>query len=218
MKSICLFVKAPVAGRVKTRLMPAIGARACADLYQAMAEDTFAVASQVPDTSVSVAYEASPDFPAPDWLPGVRAWFPQEGAGLGDRLSQAVRVAFAAGAGPLLVIGSDLPSLTTELLGKAFALLESAPLVLGPSADGGYYLIGLRDPRIELFNGIAWSTPRVFAQTVERAAEAGLGYRRLPVRRDLDTPADLAAYQTREAISAEFHATSAVLGGLPLCR
>ena len=100
---------------------------------------------------------------------------------------------FADGFSSVAIIGSDIPDLPPEVFGESFAALESRGAVIGPAADGGYYLIGFREETFvpEVFEGIAWSTEGVFAETLERLIRAGVGVHLLPSRRDVDTPEDL---------------------------
>lgn len=190
--TIIVFVKAPVPGEVKTRLIPVLREDGTANLYRALAQDTLEVVQQVPAVRVQVAYQVHPHFHDPSWLCINVPWFAQEGGDLGERLIHATERAFEQKGGPLVVIGSDLPTLTPALLEKSLRLLRGAPVVLGPSADGGYYLIALQRPMPGLFRAIAWSTAKVLEQTQQAVAREGLTARRLPMRRDLDTPDDLA--------------------------
>jgi len=91
----------------------------------------------------------------------------------------------------VVVIGSDCPAVDQELIESAFQILENYPVVVGPSQDGGYYLIGMNQPHWEVFRGIAWSTDRVFAQTIDVLHRCGIEYGLLPKLTDIDTPEDL---------------------------
>jgi rSAM/selenodomain-associated transferase 1 len=133
---------------------------------------------------------------------------PQRGHDLGDRLLSAFEQAHAAGYERCVIMSSDSPNLPLTNLVLAFEQLDTTPVVLGPCDDGGYYLIGLRQPQPTLFQDIAWSTEVVYRQTVERSAAAGLEVATLPTWYDIDTNADLerlhANLRTRppQAISA----------------
>ena len=104
---------------------------------------------------------------------GIRL-IPQVGADLGARMAQASADLFARGYQRVVIVGTDLPTMTAPALGEAFALLSTHDLVLGPALDGGYYLLGLRRPAPELFSDIPWSTDRVLAMTQKKAAALGL--------------------------------------------
>ncbi|KUL35485.1 hypothetical protein ADL12_20155 [Streptomyces regalis] len=187
--------KAPRPGTVKTRLHPLLGPTGCARLQAELIRHTLETTSaQGLRTFLAYTSENGPDNPEGPYSltpTGVRLLV-QRGGDLGQRLTAAVTDAFADGAGPLLVIGTDAPTLTRDHLTAALSALESADVVLGPALDGGYYLIGLRAPHTELFalDPAWWSTDKVLAATLTRADEAGLRTRLLAPLRDLDTPED----------------------------
>jgi rSAM/selenodomain-associated transferase 1 len=115
----------------------------------------------------------------------------QSGAGLGERMQRAISAMFSRGISQVVLIGSDLPHLSPQIIQQAFQeLSQGAMATLGPSEDGGYYLIGLRQPCPQIF-AIEMSTPRVLRQTVELIRQAGLPLARLPETFDVDTIADL---------------------------
>ncbi|UGY91229.1 TIGR04282 family arsenosugar biosynthesis glycosyltransferase [Streptomyces gobiensis] len=195
--AVLVMAKAPRPGTVKTRLHPLLGPERCAALQAELIRHTLAVTSSY-GLRTYVAYapgEAEGEDSTCDLAPsGVRPLL-QRGGDLGQRLTAAVTDAYADGAGPLLVIGTDAPTLTGELLAAARTALEDRDVVLGPALDGGYYLIGMRGPHTGLFgiDPALWSTDRVLAATRARADEHGLSVRLLPPLRDLDTPEDAAA-------------------------
>jgi glycosyltransferase A (GT-A) superfamily protein (DUF2064 family) len=120
-------------------------------------------------------------------------WFAQRGEDLGARIESAAVYAFARGRGPVVVVGTDSPTLPPSFVERAFASLssEESDVALGPTEDGGYYLVGLREPFEGLFRNVEWSTPRAYARTAENVARAGLRLLELPRWYDVDTPADL---------------------------
>jgi uncharacterized protein len=185
-------VKHPRAGEVKTRLGAAIGAQAAADLYRALAEHVVEATTPSPaDYERLVFFDPPGSLQAMrDWLPGTRL-LAQSGHDLGARMADAFARAFARGASRVAIVGTDTPSVSRETVNEALSALDGADVVVGPTTDGGYYLLALREPRPELFAGIAWSTPSVAAQT--RARAAGLAVHELPVGRDVDTVEDLRA-------------------------
>jgi rSAM/selenodomain-associated transferase 1 len=124
---------------------------------------------------------------------GRRDGFPQAGADLGERMKNAFQHCFADGFDDVIIIGSDIPDLPPEIFAEAFAALENRGAVIGPAADGGYYLIGFRKETFapEAFEGIVWSTQAVFAETVARLERVGVGVHLLPSWRDVDTVDDL---------------------------
>jgi len=190
--SIAVLAKAPVPGFANTRLIPAIGAHAAAVLQERMTERTVATALEAGVGPVTLW--GAPDAGHDSFLKMVVqhpiALRPQAQGDLGARMLAAI----AAGPGPVLVIGTDCPALTAvHLRGAARALRdEGADVVLIPAEDGGYVLIGTRAPYPQLFSGIAWSTPRVLAETRARVIAQRLRLAELPPLWDVDTEADLA--------------------------
>ncbi len=189
---VLVMAKRPKAGQAKTRLSPPLTAQGAADLYEALLDDTIALVSRLPRVRVGVAI--SPAAALAAWQPRVppdTLLLPVDGADIGVCLREAMAQAFAAGFEHVLAINSDGPTLPLGYIGEADRALERAHVALGPSDDGGYYLVGLRHPAPTLFTGVAWSTPLVMAQTMERARAAGLTVGLLPSWYDVDTAADL---------------------------
>ncbi len=192
---------------MKTRLVPALGAEAAADLYRSLAEGVLTETSPRRGE-----YERLVFYDPPDAADAMRQWLPsgrlrrQASGDLGARMTHAFAKAFARGARAVAIAGSDVPSLTREDVVEAFDTLAHADVVLGPAQDGGYYLVALRAPQRALFEGIGWSTPTVLAETLARASAAGLSVAQLEVRRDVDTIEDL---------RAEWPRVERLLGGDP---
>ena len=195
LRSLCIlvFAKAPVAGEVKTRLIPALGAAGAANLYRAMARHCISTA--VTAFHGAVELWCSPDVHHVFFEESRTKWNltsrPQGPGDIGARMSAAMRSALE-GAEAVLLMGTDVPALTAADIGAAAAALSGGcDAVFVPTADGGYGLIGLRrhDPR--LFDGIAWSTPAVMAQTRDRLRLLGWRWVELPPRWDVDDKADL---------------------------
>jgi hypothetical protein len=184
--------KEPAAGRTKTRLCPPLSPSDAARLYEALLHDTIALVARRPGVRLAVA--VTPPSAVGVFrlrLPHDALLLPVEGQDIGACLSQATAHLFAAGFSRVMALNSDGPTLPGAYLGRAGALLGCHDVVLGPSEDGGYYLVGLRHPAPGLFQGIAWSTSRVMAQTIDRAAALGLSVALLPPWYDVDTAADL---------------------------
>ncbi|MGB9634221.1 MAG: TIGR04282 family arsenosugar biosynthesis glycosyltransferase, partial [Chloroflexaceae bacterium] len=178
--------------RTKTRLCPPLSHAAAAELYACFLRDTLALARQVPASSRVIVYqpeEAADYFAAlaPDF-----ALLPQQGADLGERMERCFTTVLGAGQGAAVLIGSDIPTLPMAHVNRAFALLGEHDLVLGPSDDGGYNLIGMRRPHPRPLREVTMSTPTVLRDTLAIAAELGLRAALLPGWYDVDTPADLA--------------------------
>ena len=187
---IILFAKHPRPGQVKTRLLPLCTPTQAADLYRGFLLDSVALLrASAADLKVVACEppEAEGELAALLGREGL-AFVPQPQTGLGQRLDQLFAWAFAQGMERVLALGSDSPSLPAALLDEGLELLTRREVVIGPSTDGGYYLIGLRQPAPELFTGIAWSTGQVLDQTLERLGQRSLGL--LPMWYDVDTPED----------------------------
>ncbi len=185
---VVIFAKAPVAGRVKTRLIPVLGADGAAALAARMLRDTL---SQV--RASASAFELCVDPPGSDWPTDLPAdvWCTDQGPGdLGERLARAAERVIAAGESVLL-IGTDCPSLDADRLRDAAARLEAHDAVMLPAQDGGYVLLGLSRFDASLFADVAWSTDTVAATTAQRIAARGWSLFVGETLRDIDEPADL---------------------------
>lgn len=199
MNALRVFLKTPRLGEVKTRLAAALGEHAALRIYRAMAEA--AIAATAP--RASDRYEQVLCFAPPDGREEITAWFPdrklaeQRGADLGERMADALQAAFGDGAPRVAVIGTDVPGLGRSHVLEAYERLDSADLVLGPTLDGGYYLIGLKQPQPRLFAAMPWSTPEVLPRTLARAVQLGLRVHQLEELRDMDTIDDLRACADR---------------------
>jgi len=195
---LLVFAREPVLGRVKTRLAAGIGAEAALAVYRELLALTAAAvaAAQVPATVWLAEAPAAfdPGQARPEW-PGL-PWRVQPAAGaLGARMAQAFGEAFAAGAGRVVIIGTDCPGLSADLLRQAFDQLLSHELVVGPADDGGYYLLGMNKLHTELFADKAWSTATVLPDTLADAARLGLRMAHLPTLHDVDSAQDLATWR-----------------------
>jgi len=177
--TLAVFAKAPLPGRVKTRL--ALPPGEAARLYAAFVRDTLGKAAAL-GPPICVFYDSDRALLEPLAPDGIR-WADQDGGDLGARLARVPA--------PCLILGTDSPHLPPSVLRAALDALPRFDVVLGPAEDGGYYLIGLRDRQPLLFDDIAWSTDAVMAQTLARASALGLSVFQTPPWYDLDTPADL---------------------------
>lgn len=186
-------VKAPRPGHVKTRLCPPLSPEDAASLAACFAQDTAAKAHSV-SHSVHIVYSPADGLEELETLlsPGL-FWMPQQGEGLGERMLAAMQIASTQGFSPLVMIGTDFPTLPPSRLSSAFELLNTgqADIVLGPAYDGGYYLIGLKRPVPDIFDSVAWSTPHALTDTLNNASSLGLSVVQLPMWYDVDTPDDL---------------------------
>lgn len=206
-RRLLLFAKAPVVGRVKTRLVAPGGltAAGAASLHGALVADLAQRLRAGPWKLVLMWALTSDARPPAELAPADVPWRRQEGRDLGERLYRGLRWA-AEGADHVAAVGSDHPDLDSVRVEEAFDALDAGrEVVLGPAADGGYYLIALRREALHprLFEGVAWSTPSVLATTRSRLGELGLDAALLPEAHDLDTVADLARFRERLERRAE---------------
>lgn len=207
-ESLILFVKPPLAGRVKTRLAQSLGREGAARLYACFLRDAAETARALMEARSGVSLvcewaleqgESLDEFPLTDWLPGAYLHRAQTGADLGARMAAALGRCLAFGRRAVL-IGTDFPDLPHEVLRDAFENLESGDepgITLGPAADGGYYLIGMNRFLPEIFTDIPWSTSGVLSRTMEKACARGVGTSLLPEWRDVDNRDDLEALKSR---------------------
>ena len=185
---VVVFARAPVPGRAKTRLIPALGAEGAAALAARLTEHSVAAAkgARLGPVELWCAPDASHPFFAECARRYGVALRPQGRGDLGQRMHRAL-----AASAPAIVIGSDLPGMTPGYLRAAARALSRADTVIGPAEDGGYVLIGLNDPQPALFRGVDWGRPSVLAQTRSRIRRAGLRARELAPLFDVDRPEDL---------------------------
>lgn len=193
---IALMVRVPVAGLVKTRLIPALGAERACRLYRAMVEDLLeqAAATGLPIHLLSTGGTEA-QLPH-SWQQAVQRMTVQQGEDLGARMAHAFATAFTT-AEQVLLVGSDIPDMGTESLLSAAKALRNNEVVINPAEDGGYCLLGLNRgvDVASIFHHMPWSTDQVLALTLQRLK--GLQHRvhLLPPLRDIDTPEDLLSYR-----------------------
>jgi uncharacterized protein len=193
--ALAIMTKAPRAGTVKTRLQPPLTPAEAAELNICFLRDIAALISEAGEHSqgVGVFTPACSEKEYEGILPSHFDLIPQRGNGFGERLTNAADDLLHVGFESCCLINSDSPTATAEAFCEAVAQLQGVDdrIVLGPSDDGGYYLIGMRKLNRRLFEEIDWSTERVFAQTDERAREIGLKVQVLPKSYDVDDGATL---------------------------
>jgi len=191
-RALVIVCKAPRPGYVKTRLVPPLSAEEAAELSRAFLLDTVSLGLALAWEAVRVVHPAADGPMLRATLPTQVTCEPQHGEGLGAALRGAFEQCFAHGFDRVVLIDSDSPTLPLRILREACARLEEQHVTIGPTADGGYYLLGLRQTCPGLFEGIAWSTASVYQQTCRRARELALSVSALEEWYDVDVPADLA--------------------------
>lgn len=183
---ICIFTKPPIPGSVKTRLIPELGPERAAELAEAFLEDTVAMVRTLPWAECIIA--ATKTFERSYFKPE-EVWLQSEGD-LGDRLEKVLRLALKRR--PIvLAIGADSPGLPAAFLEGAREALKTADAVLGPSSDGGFYLIGLKDCPVGVLDGIQWSHSTTLAATTAKLEQFGMKTVLINPWFDIDSHQDL---------------------------
>ncbi len=195
---VILFTRYPHPGKCKSRLAPALGMNGAMKIHKELVHhvlqqlDTHILQS---GSELQIHYDGGTLQKMQTWLGATYSYCKQQGDSLGQRMSYAFAKSLPRKQSVLL-IGSDCPAITATLLTEATNALSKKDMVIGPTHDGGYYLIGLtakisNDKRSQLFRDIPWSTSDVLTKTMQRAEEQQLTSHRLPTLHDIDTPEDL---------------------------
>jgi len=214
---LILFAREPLPGRVKTRLAAVMGDQAAVELYRAMLRDVLDISRKLTDVDTVVYWDCEEKA-----LPLLADIYQcssrrQISGDLGQRMQAAFVEMFADGFESCCIIGSDAPDLPLSFIREAYQLLENqrTDAVFGPSADGGYYLLGLKRLYPQLFSGIDWSTSHVLRQSLDGARTGGVLTQLLPVWHDIDTMEDLNAFIKRfRSLSTDGSRTAALATAL----
>lgn len=197
---LVVVAKAPVPGEVKTRLLSHFTPKEAADLYRCFLEDRMLTVNKLTGVDPAIAY--TPADARDMFIPFRRnglGLFPQKGHDLGERLNNIFLEKLTGGYDAVCIIDSDTPDLPSEAIEESFRRLLSnqTDVVFGPCHDGGYYLVGMRKPHPDLFDGIPWSTETVLLETLKKAAEIAVKTDLLSGWNDLDTFEDLIAFYNK---------------------
>ncbi len=189
--TLLVVAKQPAPGQTKTRLCPPLTSFQAAELYECFLRDTLDAMREVPGVEPVIGYlpdDAQDYFHqlAPDM-----SLIRQRGSSLGERLDDLLKQAITGGSQKAVVMDSDSPTLPADYLSMAFEQLTKTDVVLGPTTDGGYYLIGVKQPQPRLLRQVQMSTSHVLADTLALAKASGLSVSLLPTWYDVDTIADL---------------------------
>jgi len=199
---LIIFTRYPEPGTTKTRMIPKLGAEGAAVLQRRMTEHIVARVVKLiglRNMSGEIRFEGGNEQLMAAWLGNGFSYCPQGQGDIGFRMGRAMQDAFEQGFETVLIIGSDIPDITTDIMQNALEMLKQVDLVLGPAGDGGYYLIGVhrntfRHWNPQLFNDISWGTERVLPQTLTIAERLGLNYSLLDTLNDVDRPEDLSVW------------------------
>ncbi len=195
---VVLFTRYPSPGKCKTRLIPAFGKKGAANILRQLVEysittlNTFS--SLHADTTYHIYYNGASASDMEQWL-GRHIFTQQQGKNIGERMADAITRELQT-AEKCVLIGSDCPDISPEILQEAFQALEEYDLILGPAYDGGYYLIGINNSSKatavrKLFRDISWGSDRVLQETRQRADDLNFRVHLLQKLHDIDTPDDL---------------------------
>ncbi len=190
-RAIIIMTKVPAAGNVKTRLQPILSAAQCAELAECFLRDTVAKAHS---TKIPVIIAFSPIEARQsliEILPDEKFYVEQTGENLGEKMFNAFQFAFLNNLDSVVMIGTDSPTYPAEFISRAFEYLAKNDAVLGKTADGGFYLIGLRVLKKEIFEAVEWSSPQTFEQTARNIKKLDLKFALAPDWFDVDTANDL---------------------------
>jgi rSAM/selenodomain-associated transferase 1 len=195
-----VFMKNPIAGKVKTRLAVEVGKDEALNIYKKLIGHTHFVTSKINTCDKAIYYSSSVD-EHDQWMSDSYNKHLQKGNDLGEKLSNAFSDAFRRGYEKVIAIGTDSFELTRDIIDKAFSSLEETDIVIGPAKDGGYYLIGMNEHKAELFKDIEWGTAKVLSATLYIIRPIGCKYTLLKQLSDIDTLKDYEKYKITQDVS-----------------
>ncbi|MCH8569147.1 MAG: TIGR04282 family arsenosugar biosynthesis glycosyltransferase [Balneolales bacterium] len=209
--ALIVFLKYPVPGKVKTRLIPAIGKRGALSIYRKLLGHTLSLTQELlNETQIFLFFGGDVDtigMPSPYNTTEYKI-FPQQGDHLGQRMRHAFEKTFSEGCEKVCIIGSDCPQLLDTHIKQAYTMLDICEVVAGPARDGGYYLIGLKNPdHLFVFDFPDWSHEQVLQRTLKLIRNKALSYGLLEELRDTDTPEDYFAFKEKLDDLKEFEFT-----------
>ena len=190
-KVIIIMAKVPIAGTVKTRLQPFLSAEQSATLAECFLRDAVSKAKSLSNELIIAYTPVEKRDVLLAILPNEQIFIEQKGANLGGKMFHAFEFAFSQNSDAVVMIGTDSPTFPAQFITQAFEMLLETDAVLGKTADGGFYLIGLRKLKKEIFETIEWSSPKTFEQTARNIENLNLKLSFLPNWYDVDTPDDL---------------------------
>jgi rSAM/selenodomain-associated transferase 1 len=215
-RCVILFVRYPEKGAVKTRLAKVLGEDKTLELYRNFVLDALDSFREINARRCVWYYPENSKKQIRRWLGSGYEYFPQKGDDLGDRMKNAFAKVFGDGCREAVLVGSDIPDLSPDIINEAFSGLGESDAVLGPAADGGYYLIGFRGESFlpAAFEGMRWSVPGVLASTRRVLEQAGESVATLPELSDIDTIYDLRKYfeRARHSRGEESHTYRFLVG------
>ena len=192
-QALICFTRVPKPGRTKTRLMGLLSPEQCVQLHTAFLRDLAAVYDKL-ETPLYVAYTDDPDWAMLGKVfPHAAGFFSQEGETLGDKMANAIEYVLSLGFDAVVLTGADLPLMTASHLESGFEALKSADIAIGPTVDGGYYLIGMKESHPEIFRVPGYGGSSVYENTLSAIRSSRLTVQAALPCADVDTPEDLRA-------------------------
>lgn len=189
-EALIIFTRNPELGKVKTRLAQGVGEKAALAIYERLLDHTYQVTKKSP--AVKLVWYSDQISESDLWQGNAFQKFQQKGDDLGERMLFAFQTAFELGFEKVIIIGSDLFDLEIQHINNAFSILNGKEAVIGPAADGGYYLLGLKKIIPEIFSNKDWGTDTVLADTLKNLRSTH--YEKLPVQNDIDFKEDILKY------------------------
>ena len=183
-----IFARYPALGKVKTRLASSLGKEFALGFYKECSIRLFEEVRNHNDFFTAFLFYSEKDElnKMIDWAGSGFEYYYQEGNDLGERMSNAFNKAFTLGAKKTVIIGTDVPDISNNLIASSFSLLDEKDFVIGPSIDGGYYLLGMKNLNCDLFSGIGWSTETVLDHTINRIEKNNFSFAKLKQLHDID--------------------------------
>ncbi|WP_338471724.1 TIGR04282 family arsenosugar biosynthesis glycosyltransferase [Niallia sp. XMNu-256] len=199
MNALILMTRIPIPGKTKTRLMDLLTGSECAQLHMAFLKDLFATFEDLKDIDLFMTYTPEDSFfIIENMIPDSMKHFPQQGEDLGEKMFNAINQVFQKGYKKVILIGSDIPDLSAEDIQTSFKVLEECDLVLGPTYDGGYYLVGMKASNEKIFHiPKKWGGKSVLESTIEIGNEQDLSIGLSQKYRDIDTKEDLFEFERK---------------------
>ena len=189
-KAVICFTRVPKPGLTKTRLLPVLDPHQCVRLHWAFLKDLAGTYRKL-DAHLFVAYTPDADWESLKTVFPHAGFYPQKGNDLGERMYRVIRKVLGLGYESVILTGADLPLMTPEHLAKGFAVLEEADIAIGPTSDGGYYLVGMKQPHRAIFENQRYGGETVLENTKAAGEAAGLTVVLANPCDDVDTPEDL---------------------------
>jgi len=193
-KALIIFIKNPALGKVKTRLAKTVGALNALKIYQFMLDHTMEITFNLDSVDKFLFYNEF--IPTKDeWPPNIYQKDIQKGKGLGEKMKNSFQKVFNENYKKVALVMPDCPKMSDTLIEKAFKSLDDHDFVLGPTNDGGYYLIGMKELVSDIFENKSYSTEKVLEQTIDEIKKLGKTWFKLPVLTDVDMEEDLGKLQ-----------------------